>query len=160
MLSSSLNSVDVGAHAGAILELLVARAPRGSHWAVEPLPAFATQLRKSFPTVTVCQVALSDSEGEAEFLHVRNQPGYSGLRRRPYDFRDPDIERISVRVDTLDRLIPDDIDIHLIKVDVEGGELGVLLGGMRLLRRCRPYVVFEHGRDSAAAYGTRSEQIY
>lgn len=50
--------LDIGAHAGSSLRDLVRLAPRGSHWAFEPLP-FAAGLRTDFPLVEVCEVALS-----------------------------------------------------------------------------------------------------
>ena len=44
---------------------------------------------------------------------------------------------------SLDALYPDDDDVALIKLDIEGGELAALRGGWRLIRRCRPVVVVE-----------------
>ena len=50
--------------------------------------------------------------------------------------------------------------ISLIKIDVEGGELGVLKGARNLINRCKPVVVFEHGLGAADVYGTKPEQVY
>jgi hypothetical protein len=58
VLARNGNSVDVGAHCGDILKALVKIAPAGSHWAFEPIPNLAAQLRKRFPGVQVEQVAL------------------------------------------------------------------------------------------------------
>src|SRR5690606_28669717 len=48
----------------------------------------------------------------------------------------------SVTLDTLDNLYPTEI-FDLIKIDVEGMELDVLLGGEQLIRRSRPTILIE-----------------
>ena len=69
------------------------------------------------------------------------------------------MQLITVATERLDDVIPEDAAIRLLKIDVEGGELGVLRGGMGLLARHRPVVVFEHGLGAADYYGTRPEQL-
>jgi FkbM family methyltransferase len=160
VLTPAASCIDVGAHTGGILALMRRYAPEGEHWAFEPLPALARQLRQDFPEVHVHELALAATAGPAEFCHVVNAPGYSGLRERRYDRPDPEIVRIQVQTDRLDAIVPDTAQIALIKIDVEGGELGVLTGGEALLRRCRPVVIFEHGRGAAEYYDTRPEPVY
>ena len=36
----------------------------------------------------------------------------------------------------------------------------MLKGAVQMLRRCRPYVVFEHGLGAADCYGTRPESVF
>lgn len=79
------NCLDVGASVGEILRFMVEVAPGGRHFAVEPLPHFATTLRADFPGVIVWEAAASDTAGRAEFVHVVSNPAYSGLHERPYD---------------------------------------------------------------------------
>jgi hypothetical protein len=67
---------------------------------------------------------------------------------------------IRVRVETLDRLAPSDRAVAFVKIDVEGGELGVLRGGVETLRRWRPIVVFECGLGAADAYGVEPEEVH
>jgi FkbM family methyltransferase len=154
-------AIDVGAHHGDILSHMVAAAPEERHIAMEPLPDLAVGLRERFPSVSVHEVAL-DAEGgsEVSFHHVVSNPGYSGLRRRRYDRPHEQVELITVRTARLDDLVPADADVALIKIDVEGGELGVLQGGLGTIRRCRPVVVFEHGLGGSDFYGTRPETVY
>jgi hypothetical protein len=54
----------------------------------------------------------------------------------------------------------DDANIRFMKIDVEGGELGVLRGGFGLLARCRPFIVFEHGLGGSDFYGTRPQDVW
>ena len=64
-----------------------------------------------------------------------------------------------MRTARLDDVVPIDAPVRFVKIDVEGGELGVLQGGMRTLSTHKPFVVFEHG-DAAEGYGTRPEDVY
>src|SRR4029077_11842022 len=53
-----------------------------------------------------------------------------------------------------------DLPISLVKIDVEGGELGVFRGGIQTLRRSRPIIVFECGLGGADWFGVEPEEIY
>jgi len=158
VLRTGGHAVDVGAHTGSILPEIVRIAPAGPHWAFEPLPTFAARLRAEFPAVTVHETALAETAGTATFQHVVCNPAYSGLRRRSYA-RTETIEPRTVRTDRLDDVLPDDVRISFIKIDVEGGEMGVLRGAVRTLRRWQPIVVFEHGLGAADYYGTTPEAV-
>jgi FkbM family methyltransferase len=157
VLEPDSNCVEVGAHEGAILAEMVRLAPRGRHVAFEPLPALARSLAERFPTVDVRNTAVSDAAGEAGFVHVATRPGWSGFRQRPYP-GDERIERITVRTERLDDVVGE--RVALIKIDVEGAELGVLEGARATLARDRPVVVFEHGLGSADHYGTTPRDLW
>lgn len=159
LLREDDDCIDVGANEGRFLWHITRRAPRGRHIAVEPIPELAAQVARSFPDVQVHQCALSDAEGEAEFVQVLDDSGYSGLRERQYP-AEFETRRIQVPVRRLDDLVAPDASPAFIKIDVEGGELGVLRGGMETLRRCRPVVVFEHGMGAADRYDTTPEQVW
>lgn len=153
--------IDLGAGGGDILRHMVRAAPKGDHYAVEPLPELGEGLRSQFPDVTVLQAAAAESTGTDSFVHVVSNPGYSGLRRRPYDRNDEVLEEIRVATVRLDDLVPVETPISLIKVDVEGGEVVALRGAAGLIRRCRPVIVFEHGGDRAMTeYGTTSDDLW
>ena len=96
-LERSSNCVDIGAHRGSVLGQMMRYAPDGRHIAYEPLPHLCEELRARFPSVTVHCTALADEPGEAPFLHVTTNPGYSGLRRRNYPNR-VEIDTVTVRV--------------------------------------------------------------
>jgi hypothetical protein len=51
-------------------------------------------------------------------------------------------------------ITPDTGKIHLIKIDVEGGELDVLKGSQGLLSKDRPMLIFEFGKGASEYYGT------
>jgi FkbM family methyltransferase len=153
------HAVDVGAHSGSILRAIIQRAPASRHWAFEPLPAYAAILRRDFPQIDVEEVALAATSGRQTFQHVVTNPTYSGLRPRDY----PQAERVEILIVETARLddhLPPLVPIHFMKIDVEGGELGVLEGARATLARWRPVVVFEHGAGAASHYGTTPEAVF
>jgi FkbM family methyltransferase len=152
--------VDVGAHHGDVLALCRRLAPRGRHFAFEPIPELAAGLRRRFPGVELHEVALTDESGAAPFHHVRTNSGYSGLRRRTFDRPNEQVEMISVRTARLDDVVPADQRVDFVKIDVEGAELQVLRGGIRTISRWRPVIVFEHGRGAAEHYGTTPAMVH
>jgi len=160
VLERDSNCIDIGASAGAILEHVVRLAPSGTHFAFEPLPEFHDSLVRKFPSVTISNLALSDSAGSTTFQHVVGNPAYSGLRRRLYERPDEIVKEIEVRTARLDDLIPPELPIRFIKIDVEGGEFQVLSGALETVRRNQPFIVFEFGMGAADWYGTQPEDMY
>ncbi len=161
VLRKDSNGIDVGCHHGEILQYLLKCAPEGHHFAFEPLPHLFRRLEKSFGTkVSLYPYALSDRSGTSTFQYVKNAPAYSGIRKRKYDVASPNIEEITVEVRTLDEIIPADVQIGFIKIDVEGAEFGVLKGAVELLRRSRPVVIFECGLGASDYYGTAPGALY
>lgn len=162
VLGSNGNAVDIGAHGGTVLREIMRCAPHGSHMAYEPLPDHAARLARLFPAVDVRQVALANEEGEMSFVHVTSLSPWSGLRRRPYPatVQEEDLEEITVRVEPLDKSLPEGYVPRLIKVDVEGGEEWVLRGALGVLVTHRPTVIFEHSVTACEGFGTTSASLY
>jgi FkbM family methyltransferase len=148
--------VDVGAHKGDILRQAITLAPEGTHWAFEPLPHLFTELQKEF-SANLFNVALSDRRGEVQFNHILDMPGRSGMSRTPMD-AGHEVERFTVKTETLDSLISGRVD--MIKIDVEGAELLVLCGARETISRNKPVIVFEHGLGGADSYGHTPEQVF
>jgi FkbM family methyltransferase len=158
-LPADANCVDVGAANGKVLAELARVAPRGRHIAYEPLPVFHADLAARFPQVDVRPFALSDVDGETTFTFVRDRPWVSGFRRGHHSI-DASVETLSVHTRRLDDDLPEGYVPHLIKVDVEGAEELVFRGALRTIALHRPIVVFQHGRGSAEAYGTKPGAIF
>lgn len=152
--------IDVGAHAGHILREMLAAAPQGRHFAFEPVPRFHAHLARKYGTrVTLFDCALSDRDGESEFVWFPERPALSGFRERKMTagYRP---ERIRVRTRRLDDVVPPERKIDLVKIDVEGAELQVLRGAHETLRTSRPVVLFETGPGGADEYGTQPEEVF
>jgi FkbM family methyltransferase len=155
------NCIDVGRHQGEILKILTKLAPQGKHFAFEPLPQYYNLLVKKFSgKAEIFPYALSDKKGYSKFNYVRNAPAYSGLKLRKYNVAKPDIEEITVELRRLDDVIPPNLTIHFIKIDVEGGEMDVLKGGIEILRRCKPLLLFEFGVGASDFYGHKPKEIF
>lgn len=146
-LAPDSNCIDVGCHHGIILREMVRCAPEGRHIAFEPIPDLCQKLVTRFPRVDVRQAALSSESGERTFAHLPERPGYSHLVPDAETVEEPAAELITVRVEPLDRALPDGYAPSLVKIDVEGAELEVLRGAVETLARFRPIVIFEHGFD-------------
>lgn len=154
------NCVDIGCHRGSLMRTIIQQAPRGRHFGFEPIPELAQDLQRRFPEVTIKAMALSDHAGQAQFCHVADNPGLSGFRRMGHVRADAQVQQITVEVDTLDSVLPRDLPIRFIKIDVEGAQLEVLRGSAQTLTRFKPFVVFEHGALAREGYGTTSEMVY
>jgi FkbM family methyltransferase len=162
VLRPDSNAIDIGCHKGEILDLFFKYAPKGSHYAFEPLPSFFNALLEKYrnKNVALYNFALSNKSGETEFTFVKNNPAYSGFIERDYDNKPVEIEKIKVEMAVLDSIIPRNVQIDLIKIDVEGAELQVLEGAMNTIKRCLPVIVFEHGLGASDYYATTPQDVY
>lgn len=152
--------IDIGAFRGEILKDMIALSPAARHFAFEPVPAQFEILQATFgDRAVLLPFALGNASGETTFHFVASNPTYSGLRRREYKGEE-EVRMIPVEVCRLDEVIPRDVSIRLIKIDVEGGELDVLRGGKETLRRCHPILIFEHGLGGSDHYGATPEDLY
>ena len=155
-------AIDAGAHTGRhtvpIAQMVV---PGGKVFAFEPLPIARAQLERIVAgnsAVVLQPFALADREGEDEFVVAVDMPAYSGLKTRVYD-GPTRVERIRVDVRTLDGLFAHADRLDYIKIDAEGGELGILRGATALLERFAPVVTFEFGANSLGSYGITVEDM-
>jgi len=138
--------VDVGAHIGSIISDVKFRHPSAQVVAFEAIPAKAEALRRKFPSVEIHNVALWDSEGEASFFVDPQHSGCSSLHRSGST-----IEEIRVVTRRLDSVLADR-RVDVLKIDVEGAELGVLKGATGLLAKERPIVMFESGPEDRLGF--------
>src|SRR4051812_4935839 len=77
--------IDVGCHKGFILDACIKHCANGTFHAFEPIPFLADLLRRKYRRnnrVTVHELALSSSDGEADFYIDVAADSRSGLRER------------------------------------------------------------------------------
>jgi FkbM family methyltransferase len=157
------NCIDVGAHKGEVLDIMLRAAPEGKLFAFEPIPFMAAQLKEKYASnkqVIIHDLALSNQTGTASFNFVVTNPSYSGLIKRRYDRANEQDELITVKTELLDNILSTNFKIELIKIDVEGGEFQVLEGAKKTITRCKPTIIFEHGLGASDCYGTKPEQVF
>lgn len=160
-LKKNYNCIDVGCHKGEILNLMLKYSPEGKHYAFEPIPCLYNKLKNRYEQkASVFPYALSDTKGETTFQLVRNALAYSGIKRRKYNVKNPDIEEIIVKKIPLDEIVPSNEIIHFVKIDVEGGEFGVLRGARNLLKQSKPIILFEFGKGASDYYGTSPFDLF
>jgi len=148
---------DIGANVG-FFSVIAARlvGPDGQVVAFEPVLKNCDQLTlnaqlNSFTNVTVRCEALGNENGCATFF-ATHEPTLGRLKK--FGAPEPGSDEITVAVRQLDRLIiesglpqPD-----LIKMDVEGAEVDVLLGASEILATARPLLLIElHGTNDPVA---------
>lgn len=109
---------------------------------------------------TIFDIALSNEKKPTTFNYVVSNPAYSGLIKRKYDKSNEVDEQITVNTDLLDNILPADIKIDLIKIDVEGAELLVLEGAINTIKRNKPVIIFEHGLGASEFYNATPTKVY
>ena len=160
IVNSSMNCIDIGAHLGSVLNLINELSPQGKHIAVEPIPYKYEWLKRKFPNAEIFQVALSDTNGEVDFYLQPERSGFSGLRLHGSNSADAQVQILKVKCVRLDDIVPPDLPIGFIKIDVEGGELAALKGGETILNRDRPTILFECAQSGLKAHNVSQSEIY
>lgn len=156
-------AIDVGANLGYFTAVMAdAVGPSGRVWSFEPTPPIADDLEVSIAAnghsqVEVFRTALGDHAGTVSISFDPRLAGNSSLIG-------PGSESSTAYPVPMARL--DDLYDQgrvglprLIKVDVEGAELGVLQGATALITAARPVVVFEVNADMSQAAGWTLRQI-
>lgn len=142
--------LDIGANIGA-WTLYMARNKTITVHSFEPFPRTyynlcANILMNDAMNVETYRCALSDEGDYGKTLPlfcIDENIGGTRLANINEEFHQSEF---SCRLDYLDRILKDDLDVSLIKIDVEGHEEKVLRGGETLLRRCKPTIYMESWR--------------
>ncbi len=160
ILKSESNCIDIGCYRGEILRHMLRLAPQGEVFAFEPTPYHHDFLKKNFPRARLFQMAIGDVSGTAKFHFDTAHPARSGLAKIDQTDCPGEKQELAVKVDKLDNVIPADMIIDFIKIDVEGSEYNVINGGRAVIRRSLPVIVFEHGPDATGGDGNKSKDLY
>lgn len=138
--------VDGGAHLGSITSAVMRNCPRARLVTVEAIPEKADRLRRRFPAAQIENCALAETAGTVSFFIAAENSAKSSLANIDEPSKRIDVE--SRRLDDLD--YPGEIDV--IKLDLEGAELGALRGGSEIIGSHRPTVMFESGPHDFLGY--------
>jgi FkbM family methyltransferase len=145
VVTPGMTVVDIGANIG-IYTLIAARSvgATGNVFAFEPGPRSAALLRRSvaangLTNVVVEELAVARATGNAELFLVENHPGLSSLNAANAR---GSAQSVPVKTVSLDAYFAD-IEVDVIKIDVQGAETEIVLGASRMLERDRPVVFAE-----------------
>jgi FkbM family methyltransferase len=152
------NSVvlDVGANIGSTTLVFAKLANYGHVYAFEPslemCEVLAENVRLSkLHNVSIEPYGLSDSPAKGSLrLDMVGNPGSA------YFIPNPTAD-VSLRV--LDEIFGEDFHVDFIKIDVEGYECHVLNGGVHIIDRCKPVLVFEVNQAALSRSGFSSEEL-
>ncbi len=137
---------DIGANKGSFVLWLSRWCRGGRVIAFEPQPLFAARLAAvcralKLDNVTVEPEAVYSRSGAQDlFVPSGHSPGAS-LTQKAVEATS--FTTLSVPVVALDDYFAESDKVALLKIDVEGAELGVLQGAERILRQHAPLLVFE-----------------
>jgi FkbM family methyltransferase len=156
---------DIGANYGYFSALAASRA--GALVAFEPTSATHAVLARNLRRVGIdpdhaIKLALSDAPGTAVF-HRYSSSGNNSLYVRSLPPGHP-LEHTgeeTVAVDTLDAVVErlELVPPEVVKLDVEGAELGVLRGGRHTLRMHHPDILLEWGETTSRDAGYERREI-
>ena len=152
------NCIEVGCQQGAMLREFVRRAPNGKHFAIEPVPERFARLKPRFPQVTLLNLAAGDQQGETT-LRRPAATDFCGFTGRSHSGEESARE-FRVLTARIDELVPGDLAVRFIKLQTLGPELPALRGATELIRRCHPYIVFEHTWGKGDEPTSRPEDVY
>jgi FkbM family methyltransferase len=150
--------LDVGAHIGSVSAAVARNDATIAIHAFEAVPEKVAALRRKFPGFVVHECAVGDRAGEVTFFVNTVLSGYSSLGA-PAGAASGAIVAIHVAMKTLDELVPA-VPVDVIKMDIEGAELGALRGAVRLIERYRPTVMFESAPGDPNGLGYTKEALW
>lgn len=156
---SRMTFIDVGVHLGSIISEVAYHDPSIKIVGIEAVPDKVVNLQRKFPFVSFHNCAVGETTGEMPFFVNTKNSGYSSLGKATAVKEESVISEIKVSVKKLDELITSD-DVDVIKIDVEGAELGVLLGSLKILTNNRPIIMFESGPQQNDGLGYTKEALY
>lgn len=145
IVKPGMTVVDIGAHIGYYtLQFARAVGSVGMVYAFEPAPKTFALLQRNLRennldgVVKLFNVALSDHEGVAELFINEYNKGNNRL------YQSGNMRSVPIRLKRLDDVIPANVRVDFIKMDIEGAEVLALRGMHTLLKRDKPTIIMEY----------------
>ena len=140
--------IDIGANMGTYAYSIAKKiSPDGTVFAFEANPVTASQLKKNLKlsNVTIETCALSSEVGQKDFfMHTVGTGPTSSIEYFEELDEDGELESTMVQCNTLDEYCTaNKLTPNLIKIDVEGHEFQVIMGGIQTIKKHSPIIIFE-----------------
>ena len=124
------NILDIGASDGRWSTTIKEVFPNSNFLMIGPNKAMEEKLKKT--NIDYISVALSDKIKKTEYYKLPGHVGNALYREKNIKI-DPEIELIETS--TLSTVFDDEIIFNLIKLDVQGSEIDILNGGIKLMKK-------------------------
>ncbi len=167
-LKSDMDFVDVGANIGLFAVAAASRLHDGRVLAIEPTSGAFNRLQKNIErngvtNVVTVKTAVSDQKGSIEISQIVGREEYSTIGTMTH----PSVVDAATQVvtelvpmTTVDTLVAEHgLRPALMKVDVEGAELGVLKGACETLRKWRPVIISEISEKMLGTLGGSRDDL-
>lgn len=134
--------IDVGANIGTATLFFAKKCPNGNIYSFEPSPLMRKVLRENIKinklkNIKVFPYALSNKRAIARLkIEFHGNPGSAFITNT-------NDNGIKVNTIPLDMILSRQKRIDIIKIDVEGHELKVIMGGEKLIKFLKPIIIFE-----------------
>lgn len=142
--------IDIGANVGFHALYAAALCGESGHvYTVEPNERLMGILKTNMEVngfrgrTTFIRKAIDNHEGERKFYLYKGHASMSGFMSESSEFEKVPVQETVVEVTCLDTLFKDLNCINLLKIDVEGFELGVIKGGGEVLKKTELTVILE-----------------
>lgn len=154
MLKEGDTALDIGAMLGAYSHGFKRAVGNGEVFAFEPNPEAFRCLKINCPSVRCYNFAIGAKRGRCSIKRHELYPDNHGATEVITD------DDGTIPVQSLDDLLKDRTEsIKLIKIDVEGMEPEVILGGMNTIRKFRPIIFVEINHIALRRHDHRWTQI-
>lgn len=154
--------LDIGAQSGSF-SLAAKFYPETTWYSFEPdLENYELLIQNlelnSITNVIPSTEALSKEVGECVLNIYTAHRGLNTLGEKFVNFCDTDVIQNKVKTNTIDNLFLDK-QIDLIKIDTEGSEYDILMGGVNTIKRCKPKILMEYQEDKFNQFGYTCDDV-
>lgn len=158
-----LNIVDIGAQSG-LYSIYAKFLPNSTFYSFEPFPQTFKLLNdnielNNIQNVKTFNIGLSNKKETTLLNTCKSHNGLHTIGNNVQRFND--IEQITINVDTLDNLFyKQDIPVDYIKIDTEGWEYYILLGGINTIQKYKPKIQMEWYLDNLKQCNVEPSKLY
>lgn len=159
ILKKDMTFIDVGANNGYFTLFAAKRVPAGKVISFEPVESVYENLLfniklNNFKNITTYNLGLSDGTKDELDIFTSDDDFYDALSTLyPSSERNKKIG--TIKLSKLDKIAEDSAleNIDVIKIDVEGAELGVLTGAQKVLANFKPVILIEINEEMYRSAG-------
>ncbi len=148
-LKPGMSVLDIGANIGHYT-LVASRivGAKGSVYSFEPVPVHFEDLNENLKlnglsNVKTFNAALSDQDGELTIYEDANNPGGHSAALSNTEKRGTARKVKACKLDTFAEEFDGEFRPHLMKIDTQGSEYRIVMGGYKTIKKHRPIILFE-----------------